>query len=262
MSDRLVAAGFFQAPPPSGEGDVIEEVRVWSTFDGANWEHIASMSGMHLVSLASRGDVLAALVYPNDRPGQVAILRSEDFGLTWQEQALPEGLPQSIIAIVAGPDRFVAVGDEVAISSVDGRQWSATPSDPSVLAGVNGIFTVPGGFLATRYGRVDGQESTECREVGGPYIPRPSHDGGSESVLTPPPTPRETICSTSPQGGGTAFSRDGVEWSVGPDLPSTTAGGLNGRYLLAGLGDGLVMSEIERGGSVWYSPLEPFLTSR
>ena len=102
--------------------------------------------------------------------------------------------------------------------------------------------------------RADDATVDVCQEVVGPAVPIPS---GSVPEFTPNPSPVMT-CLPVALSGGTSFSRDGITWTSGPDLPRSTAGG---QYVVTVGERGLVASDSSRPAEVWYSPLEPFLTS-
>ena len=272
LDETLFALGYFQVPvAPGGAVPGLQgvefgepEVRVWSSTNGSDWAHLATLADFQIYSVAARDGVLVALGSRPNQPGMI-VLRSADGGLTWAEQALPQGIPQSLAYVVAGEDVFVAAGDEVAVVSDDGRSWAVSTTVPAVLDGVDGLWAIPGGYLVTVSERDDHATRPECRAIGGPAQPVMSLDPAvtDPPLITMPPVPQET-CLPVPASGGTALSRDGLTWVRGPDLPVPSVSGTSGpvQFQLAADDRSVVASEWGHGPSIWYSPLEPFITGR
>jgi hypothetical protein len=256
--DELVAIGPYQELLGSGEY-ADDKPTVWSSPDGVNWERRATLEGArHITGLAARDGVVVALGL-DDRSG-VVILTSTDGGQTWTPQDVPDSVPGSLAFLVAGDGRFVAAGDDAAIVSEDGITWTAATADAGYLNGVNGLLAVPGGYLVTREDRADDATVDVCREVVGPPRPVPS-DGSQHVEFTPNPSPLMT-CVPEALGGGTSFSRDGLEWTSGPDLPRSEQTVASGGFYIVAVGQhGIVASDSSRPAELWYSPLSPFLTS-
>jgi hypothetical protein len=262
----LVAVGIHQEPLPSGEFEVgAEESVVWTSTDGATWQEVANLGQEFWVgSVAADENVIVALGGLRSQPGNV-MMRSEDGGRTWTAVDLPDGLPQSLFQVVAGNGRFVAAGDEAVITSTDGQTWTEATSDSTVVDEVNGLWALPEGFMVSHVHRQDGGLVQQCYAAGlTPAQPQPS---GRDELIDEPtdaptvgPVPTDR-CESIPANGGTSISADGLEWKRGPDLPMPGNGGQPNRYLVAGLGDSLVAADDTHGASIWYSPLELFLTS-
>jgi hypothetical protein len=258
LDGTLIGLGIFQEPPPSGEGDWSMETRVWSSTDGATWDHVATLDGIMPGALAAQSGVLIALSLPADKPGQMVVLRSSDGGHVWEEQTLPDGLPQSFFSLVGAHGRFVAAGDEVALVSTDGRSWTSSTSDPALLSGATALFALPDGYMLATATRADGAQSQQCYAGDlGPAqpsgAPAPS-DSAPDADPTPFPTDR---CVPVAGSGGTLLSSDGLDWRVGPDLPLAASGDLSS-YQVAAFGESLVVAEMTHDGMIWVTPLDSF----
>jgi len=257
LGSELVAIGPYQEPLANGEF-AEDRPTTWTSPDGVAWERRATLEDVrHITSLQAKDGTLVALGEFADEP-RIVILTSTDAGRSWTTQDLPGSVPSSLAFLAADDQRFVAAGDDAAIVSTDGLTWTPANSANGALNGVTDLFAVPGGFLVLREDRADSATVDVCVEVGGPAMPMPS--GSSLPEWTPNPSP-EVRCSVEALGGGTSFSRDGLEWASGPDLPVTKDASSGDRFNVAVGENDLVATESSRLAEVWYSPLSTFVTS-
>ena len=256
VDGELVAIGTSAEALPSGEfGQDVPTV--WSSPDGKTWRRLATLPGIsYVLGFAARDGVMVAIGGVIDQP-RIVILTSADGGTTWDPQELPDGVPSSVSFLVAADGRFVAAGDDAAIVSADGRTWTAADASDGTLNGVTDLLAVPDGYLVVRTDRADKALRDVCQQVA-PPIAVPSIS--SQVEFTPNPSPVMT-CVPEPVGGGTSFSRDGVNWSIGPDLPTSVNTAAGNSYTVAVGEDGLIALESSHLAEIWYSPLEPFTTS-
>jgi hypothetical protein len=260
VDGTLISIGVdYDTPAPGQDAFGPSYAKVRSSADGRSWVDVGMVPGVIPTSLAAKDGVLVVL--GREEPSRkVRLLFSDDLGQTWHEADRPNGLPESLSKVVANDNAFVAAGDEVAISSADGRTWAAATSDPRILKSVVGLWPLPNGFLATHFERKDGGEARDCRSIGGPPMPMPGEPDvvvSSPEVMESYPAPVET-CFMIPAGGGTSLSADGLEWHHGPDLPlMTNDGPVSDSVVEAGHG-ALLFTDPIQGARIWYSPLSDF----
>jgi hypothetical protein len=264
VDGTLVASGPYQEPPSaSNPGFGEPEWRIWISTDGATWEHVFTDRDSYFGGLATDGDSLVALASRVDEPVTRLVI-SRDLGRTWSEAETEPFVTNSLLAVAAGNGRYVAVGQNVALSSIDGETWTSSATDFGAGPVATQLVTLPNGFLATDVRR-DGQPALECR-AGGVAVPsiqvlptEPAASADSEVTF-----PAET-CAPVPGSGGTWVSADGVEWERGADLPQEGLGVGTPYYRIAAGHDALVASfgmifetaELQNA-RIWYAPLSDF----
>ena len=258
LDGELISVGIFQAFLDDG-GYGPPEARVWASNDGSRWDHVGTIPGFAPGELAEKDGTLVLIAW-SESDSRARLVRSTDAGRSWEVVASAPAIPDELYSIVAGHDVFVAVGNGAAVTSSDGRSWTAATVEPGALDGVFGLWSTPSGFMAARGDRSDGGETLECG-AGGLQPARPT-DAAADPTLGPddtgsPPNPSD-YCVPVDAPGGTGVSRDGTDWRIGPDLPAQTTLGRGGQYVVGAGRGSLLVAEPSHSGAIWYAPLADF----
>lgn len=269
VDGTFVATGTYQEPPSAANPEFYGEPewRVWISTNAVNWEQVFSDRDSYLGGLATNGESLVALVSRVNEP-VTRLSISHDLGRTWREAETEPFVTNSLFALAAGNGGYVAVGQNIALSSTDGETWTSTATDFGGGLVMSPLWALPDGFLATGV-RSDGASAIEC-PVGQarPSIQvLPTFEPAASVEDSPAPqatVPAET-CSPVPGSGGTWLSADGIDWKRGPDLPQQTIEADFATYMLAAGHDALVASfrpvdagEASLSTRIWYEPLSDF----
>ena len=137
------------------DGEPIDALLTWSSPDGVTWrEADAGLPQSSVFVDIARGDLgylLAAHALSNDGgPNPYQLWYSPD-AVSWELVRDSEVVDEAISAVGAGPQGFVAVGQQgwqsndfraFVVASSDGRNWIDAPADDGILSEVGSLWTI------------------------------------------------------------------------------------------------------------------------
>jgi hypothetical protein len=113
--------------------------------DGVSWQDQTSPTPLSLYGIAFGNDQFVA-VGGNEVAGAGVILSGAPSGLAWTLEPESNNLSESLTGITYANGQFVAVGNNQVLTSADGNNWSALPTEPS------GITAPTVDLYSTAYG--------------------------------------------------------------------------------------------------------------